>query len=197
MTIERIWLTGFMATGKSRVVRPLAAALDWTPIDLDSVIETEAHDSIAHIFKTGGEGAFQSITYGSFFTNETDDACMLSLDLARRLSAADQKSPPSAADPNTPPTADGPKALLGKTLTLGYAARAESGDAQRRDVLRGSGEGAAVGLQDGAGRSRAALVGVVRGLGGGRGRRDAHGRQNGSQGQSGQDTDGGTGAGGG
>jgi ABC-type antimicrobial peptide transport system permease subunit len=55
----------------------------------------------------GGEGAFQSIAYGRFFTNETDE-CMLSLDLARRLSAAD------------------PKALLGKTLTLGYAARSES-----------------------------------------------------------------------
>jgi shikimate kinase len=61
MTIERIWLTGFMATGKSRVVRPLAAALDWTPIDLDSVIETEAHDSIAHIFKSDGEGAFRAL----------------------------------------------------------------------------------------------------------------------------------------
>jgi hypothetical protein len=36
---------------------------------------------------------------------------MLSLDLAKRLSA------------------DDPKALVGKTLTLGYAARSESGDA--------------------------------------------------------------------
>jgi shikimate kinase len=61
MTIERIWLTGFMATGKSRVVRPLAAALDWTPIDLDKVIEDEAHESIAHIFKEGGEGAFRAL----------------------------------------------------------------------------------------------------------------------------------------
>ena len=61
MTIERIWLTGFMATGKSRVVRPLAAALDWTAIDLDKVIEEEAHESIAHIFKEGGEGAFRAL----------------------------------------------------------------------------------------------------------------------------------------
>jgi shikimate kinase len=61
MTIERIWLTGFMGTGKSRIARPLATALDWAAIDIDSMIEREAHDSIAHIFKTGGEGAFRAL----------------------------------------------------------------------------------------------------------------------------------------
>ena len=59
--IQRIWLTGFMGTGKSRIARPLAAALDWEAIDVDSLIEREAHDSIAHIFKTGGEGAFRAL----------------------------------------------------------------------------------------------------------------------------------------
>ncbi len=61
MNIERIWLTGFMGTGKSRIARPLAAALDWTPLDIDTMIEREAGDSIAHIFKTGGEGAFRAL----------------------------------------------------------------------------------------------------------------------------------------
>lgn len=61
MTIERIWLTGFMGTGKSRLARPLAAALDWTPLDIDTMIEREAGDSIAHIFKSGGEGAFRAL----------------------------------------------------------------------------------------------------------------------------------------
>ncbi len=61
MTIERIWLTGFMGTGKSRIARPLAAALDWTALDIDTMIEREAGDSIAHIFKTGGEGAFRAL----------------------------------------------------------------------------------------------------------------------------------------
>ncbi len=61
MTIERIWLTGFMGTGKSRIARPLAAALDWTSIDLDAMIEREAQDSITHIFKSGGEGAFRAL----------------------------------------------------------------------------------------------------------------------------------------
>ncbi len=61
MAIERIWLTGFMGTGKSRIARPLAAALDWTPLDIDTLIEREAGDSIAHIFKSGGEGAFRAL----------------------------------------------------------------------------------------------------------------------------------------
>lgn len=61
MTIERIWLTGFMGTGKSRIARPLAAVLDWTALDIDTMIEREAGDSIAHIFKTGGEGAFRAL----------------------------------------------------------------------------------------------------------------------------------------
>jgi ABC-type antimicrobial peptide transport system permease subunit len=50
------------------------------------------------------EGIFQRISYGSFFPNETDDVCMLSLELARRI--------PGVA----------PKDLIGKEVTLAYAA---------------------------------------------------------------------------
>ena len=89
----------------------------------------------------GREGAFQSITYGSFFTNETDDACMLSLDLAKRLAP------------------DDPKALLGKTLTLGYAARAESGDpAPSTPLPQGVDTG---GLQVRRVETSCAIVGIV------------------------------------
>jgi len=56
---DQIWLTGFMATGKSRVARPLAAALDWLALDLDTLIEEQAHDSVPGIFRTGGEAAFR------------------------------------------------------------------------------------------------------------------------------------------
>jgi putative ABC transport system permease protein len=55
----------------------------------------------------GTEGAFQTITYGKFFANESDDACMLSLEMAKRLNGGD------------------PKSLIGRTLTLGYAVRSE------------------------------------------------------------------------
>jgi len=61
-----------------------------------------------------GGGAFQAITYGSFFTNETDNACMLSLDLAKRI---DEKNP---------------SRLIGRDLTLTHAVAAapESADAE-------------------------------------------------------------------
>jgi putative ABC transport system permease protein len=52
---------------------------------------------------SGGEGAFQTIAHGRFFANEQDDACMLSLDMAKRLSTAD------------------PKDLIGQAVTLTYA----------------------------------------------------------------------------
>src|SRR5262245_17467369 len=57
-----------------------------------------------------GEGAFQSIPYGRFFSSDTEDACMLSLDYAKRMDA------------------DNPGGLVGQTLTLNYAI-AKRGDA--------------------------------------------------------------------
>lgn len=61
MNYEQIWLTGFMATGKTRIVRPLAAALDWQAVDIDTLIEEQAGDTAASIFRSGGEGAFRAI----------------------------------------------------------------------------------------------------------------------------------------
>lgn len=58
---DQIWLTGFMGTGKSRIARPLAAALDWTALDIDTLIEQEAADSVASIFASGGEAAFRAL----------------------------------------------------------------------------------------------------------------------------------------
>jgi shikimate kinase len=59
MQYDQIWLIGFMGTGKSRVARPLAAALDWKAVDLDAMIEEEAGDAIPAIFRRGGEAAFR------------------------------------------------------------------------------------------------------------------------------------------
>lgn len=47
-----------------------------------------------------GEGAFSSIAYGTFFPNDTDLTCMLSLDLAKRMIETD------------------PGSLVGQTVTL-------------------------------------------------------------------------------
>jgi putative ABC transport system permease protein len=53
-----------------------------------------------------GEGAFQSISHGRFFANDTETACMLSLDYAKRMNDA------------------GPGSLVGQELTLNYATAA-------------------------------------------------------------------------
>ena len=61
MTYEQIWLTGFMGTGKTRIARPLAAALDWRVADIDDLIAEEAGEPVRAIFEHGGEAAFRLI----------------------------------------------------------------------------------------------------------------------------------------
>ena len=69
-------------------------------------------------FSAKGEGAFQSIKHGGFFASETDEACMLSLDYAKRLS-------------------DDPGTLVGKTLTLSYAVSSANAPATSAPVPQG------------------------------------------------------------
>jgi putative ABC transport system permease protein len=39
-----------------------------------------------------GEGQFQKISYGTFFPNDTDNTCLISLDMAKQINAADPGS---------------------------------------------------------------------------------------------------------
>jgi len=57
-----------------------------------------------------GEGPYQTMSFGSFFDNDTDNACMLSLDMAKQL---------TEHDPNVAGLE--PKDLIGKDITLVYA----------------------------------------------------------------------------
>jgi putative ABC transport system permease protein len=66
-----------------------------------------------------GEGAFQSIPYGAFFSNDTDNACMLSLALAKRIDEAN------------------PGRLIGRELTLTHAIAA-SPDSANAEVVVGT-----------------------------------------------------------
>jgi putative ABC transport system permease protein len=52
---------------------------------------------------SGDEGVFRTPKYGGFFAHDTDHACLLMLDLAKRLTTGD------------------PKDLVGHDLTIGYA----------------------------------------------------------------------------
>jgi shikimate kinase len=56
-----IFLTGFMASGKSTVGPHLAKALGYDFIDLDRLIEEREGKSIEEIFVTGGEPYFRKV----------------------------------------------------------------------------------------------------------------------------------------
>ena len=56
-----IYLTGFMASGKTVIGRLLADRLGWTFIDLDAVIEAEQGTTIRSIFDTRGEEYFRQL----------------------------------------------------------------------------------------------------------------------------------------
>ncbi len=56
-----------------------------------------------------GEGLFQKVSHGSFFPNDSDDVCMLSLEFARQIREGN------------------PGDLVGKDLTLTYAAAGTAG----------------------------------------------------------------------
>jgi shikimate kinase len=58
--LRPIFLIGFMGTGKSTVGLLLAAKLERRFVDLDAVIEEEAHMTIAEIFFNEREGGFRA-----------------------------------------------------------------------------------------------------------------------------------------
>ena len=61
MTIDKVYLVGFMASGKTTVARALAARLGWRGEDIDELIVAREHASIAHIFTHHGEPYFRQV----------------------------------------------------------------------------------------------------------------------------------------
>jgi len=59
MNKNRIYLTGFMGSGKSTIGPILANVLGWNFADLDKLIEQELNDSVNNIFATRGELFFR------------------------------------------------------------------------------------------------------------------------------------------
>lgn len=58
---SRIYLIGFMGSGKSSLGKKLARMLGYSFVDLDTLIEQTAKKSIPEIFATGGETAFRQL----------------------------------------------------------------------------------------------------------------------------------------
>lgn len=76
---ERIVLTGFMGAGKSTVGRILAARLGWRFFDIDTVIATEQHLSIAEIFRLHGEGHFRELEAKAVRKTVSQAECVIAL----------------------------------------------------------------------------------------------------------------------
>ncbi len=53
---RRVFLTGFMGSGKSSLGRRMATELHWELIDTDSEIERRAGMTIPEIFEQKGDG---------------------------------------------------------------------------------------------------------------------------------------------
>ena len=58
---ERVYIVGFMGSGKSTAGKKLASALQWSFIDLDRKIEDFTGKTIPVIFETEGEQNFRKI----------------------------------------------------------------------------------------------------------------------------------------
>lgn len=57
----RVYLIGFMGSGKSTLGRWLADAMEWDFIDLDHFIENKYHKTIPQIFEEIGEVGFREL----------------------------------------------------------------------------------------------------------------------------------------
>ena len=58
---DKIYLVGFMGSGKSTIARALAARLRWQTQDIDDLIERRERKTIAEIFAKQGEPYFRAV----------------------------------------------------------------------------------------------------------------------------------------
>jgi len=61
VAIDKIYLVGFMAAGKTTVARALSARLGWRVEDVDELIEARERRPIADIFAKQGEPYFRGV----------------------------------------------------------------------------------------------------------------------------------------
>ena len=61
MRAEKVYLVGFMGSGKTSVARALAERLRWEPVDIDQLIEERELMPVSEIFARRGEGHFRAV----------------------------------------------------------------------------------------------------------------------------------------
>lgn len=59
--IDKIYLVGFMGSGKTTLARALGRRLGWPVVDLDAAIEEREGQAVATIFATHGEPYFRRV----------------------------------------------------------------------------------------------------------------------------------------
>ena len=59
MNTDKVYLVGFMGSGKTSVARALARRLDWRAVDIDDMIEQREHQTVSSIFQRHGEPYFR------------------------------------------------------------------------------------------------------------------------------------------
>ena len=60
MKADKVYLVGFMASGKSTVSRALARKLSWRAVDIDDLIEVRERESVSTLFASQGEAYFRA-----------------------------------------------------------------------------------------------------------------------------------------
>lgn len=60
-TTDKIFLIGFMGSGKTTAGRKLASRLGWSFVDLDELIERDNGMSVAELFAASGEEWFRTV----------------------------------------------------------------------------------------------------------------------------------------
>jgi shikimate kinase len=61
VTVDKVYLVGFMAAGKTTVARSLSTRLGWRTEDVDELIEARERRPIADIFARQGEPYFRAV----------------------------------------------------------------------------------------------------------------------------------------
>ncbi len=77
--IERVYLAGFMTSGKSTIGPILANVLGWKFVDLDRIIEEKEDKTVVEIFESEGEEYFRNMEHDFLIRFSNEQKLILSL----------------------------------------------------------------------------------------------------------------------